>query len=201
MQRGKLLVISGPSGVGKSTAIQGMLEKHPEMYFSVSATTRKQREGDVEGVTYFFKTAEAFADMVSRDEFFEHAEYAGNCYGTPRAPVEQRLAAGIDVIMDIDVQGAMQLREKCPDAVLIFLVAPSFSVIEKRLRGRGDTGEADMEKRLNKARWEYEMAVHYDYIVLNDTPEHAVSAIDSILTAEKLRAERQTDLLKMEELL
>lgn len=201
MQRGKLLVISGPSGVGKSTAIQGMLEKHPKMYFSVSATTRKQREGDVEGVTYFFKTAEAFADMVSRDEFFEHAEYAGNCYGTSRAPVEQRLAAGIDVIMDIDVQGAMQLREKCPDAVLIFLVAPSFSVIEKRLRGRGDTGEADMEKRLKKARWEYEMAVHYDYIVLNDTPEHAVNAIDSILTAEKLRAERQTDLLKMEELL
>lgn len=194
-------MISGPSGVGKSTAIQGMLEKHPKMYFSVSATTRKQREGDVEGVTYFFKTAEAFAAMVSRDEFFEHAEYAGNCYGTPRAPVEQRLAAGIDVIMDIDVQGAMQLREKCSDAVLIFLVAPSFSVIEKRLRGRGDTGEADMEKRLKKARWEYEMAVHYDYIVLNDTPEHAVNAIDSILTAEKLRAERQTDLLKMEELL
>lgn len=94
MQRGKLLVISGPSGVGKSTAIQGMLEKHPKMYFSVSATTRKQREGDVEGVTYFFKTAEAFADMVSRGEFFEHAEYAGNCYGTPRAPVERVLPPG-----------------------------------------------------------------------------------------------------------
>ena len=132
-------------------------------------------------------------------EFFEHAEYAGNCYGTPREPVERRLGSGIDVIMDIDVQGAMQLKEKCPDAVLIFLVAPCFSIIEKRLRGRGDTGEADMEKRLKKARWEYEMAVHYDYIVLNDTKEHAVEAIDSILTAEKLRAERQTDLLKMEE--
>ena len=199
MQRGKLLVISGPSGVGKSTAIEGMRALHPDMYFSVSATTRHMREGDMEGVTYFFKTPQEFDAMIQRDEFFEHAEYAGNCYGTPREPVERRLGQGIDVIMDIDVQGAMQLREKCPDAVLIFLVAPSFSMIEKRLRGRGDTNEADMERRLKKARWEYEMAVHYDYIVLNDTHEHAVSKIDSILTAEKLRAERQTDLLKMEE--
>lgn len=199
MQRGKLLVVSGPSGVGKSTTIQGLRDLYPDMYFSVSATTREKRDGDIDGVTYWFKTPQEFAELVQYGAFYEYAEYAGNCYGTPQAPVEEQLDNGVDVIMDIDVQGAMQIRQKCPDAVLIFLVAPSFSVIESRLRGRGDTSESDIERRLKKARWEYEMASQYDYIVLNDTPHHAVAAISSILIAEKLRAERQTELLKMEE--
>lgn len=199
MERGKLLVISGPSGVGKSTAIGGMRALYPEMYFSVSATTRKMRQGDVDGVTYHFKTREAFEEMIKNGEFYEYAEYAGNCYGTPKAPVDQRLSQGVDVIMDIDVQGALQIKERCADAVLIFLVAPSFEVIEQRLRGRGDTGEADMQKRLDKARWEYSQAKHYDYIVVSDVPEHTVKNIDAILTAEKLRAGRKIVDLEMEE--
>lgn len=199
MERGKLLVISGPSGVGKSTAIHGMLERHPEMYFSVSATTREKRQGDENGVTYWFKTREEFQAMIDAGEFYEYAQYAENCYGTPRKPVDQRLDAGIDVIMDIDVQGALQIQKRCPDAVLIFLVAKSFDVIEARLRGRGDTGEEAIGKRLEAARWEYSQAPKYDYIVVSDTPERTVAEIDAILTAEKLRAERKIELLKMED--
>lgn len=199
MERGKLLVISGPSGVGKSTAVEALLKRHPDMFFSISATTRKMRENDREGVTYYFKSRKEFMEMVREDAFYEHAEYAGNCYGTPREPVESRLAKGVDVVLDIDVQGALQIQKKCADAVLIFLVAPSYRKLEARLRGRGDTAEEDIEKRLNKARWEYSQAEKYDYIVVSDTPERTVNDIDSILSAEKLRAARRKELLKMEE--
>ena len=199
MERGKLLVISGPSGVGKSTVIAGLMKKYPDMYFSVSATTRAMRSGDVDGVTYHFKTPEEFQQMVEADAFYEHATYATNCYGTPKAPVDERLEKGIDVILDIEPQGAFQIRERCKDAVLVFLVAPSFEVLEQRLRGRGDTAEADIQKRLRQARWEYTQAPEYDYIVVSDVPEHTVNNIDAILTAEKLRAGRKTDVLKLEE--
>jgi guanylate kinase len=197
MERGKLLVISGPSGVGKSTAIAGVRARYPEMLFSISVTTRGIRPGEQDGVTYWFKSREEFREMVEKDAFLEHAEYADNCYGTPREPVERCLAEGRDVIMDIDVQGALQVQQRCPDAVLIFLVAPNFQQLEARLRGRGDT--SDVEKRLGKAKWEYSQAPKYDYIVVSDTPERTVNDIDSILRAEKLRAARGTELLKLEE--
>ena len=199
MERGKLMVISGPSGVGKSTAIAGVRQRHPEMFFSISATTRPERTGDQNGVTYWFKTRAEFEEMVNAGDFYEYAEYAGNYYGTPKAPVEECLAKGVDVIMDIDVQGALQIQQRCSDAVLIFLVAPSFSLLERRLRGRGDTSEEDMERRLGKARWEYSHAHLYDYIVVSDTLQRTVNDIDCILTAEKLRAARKTNLLQMEE--
>lgn len=201
MKRGKLLVISGPSGVGKSTIIHGMLERYPEMYFSVSATTREKREGDREGVTYLFKTRAEFEAMIAQGAFYEYAEYSGNYYGTPRMPVERRLDGGIDVIMDIDTQGAMQIREKCADAVLIFLAAPSFEMIRQRLESRGDTRAEDVEKRLAWAKWEYRQAEKYDYIVINGQRQRAVDEIDSILTAEKLRAPENLELLRLEEFL
>lgn len=199
MERGKLLVISGPSGVGKSTAIAAVRQRHPEMYFSISATTRPKRAGDQDGVTYWFKSRKEFEDMVAEGAFYEHAEYAGNYYGTPRKPVDDCLDQGIDVIMDIDVQGALQIQQRCADAVLIFLVAPSFSRLEERLRGRGDTSEEDLEKRLGAARREYSQADKYDYIVISDTLERTVNDIDCILTAEKLRAARKMKLLELEE--
>lgn len=199
LNRGKLLVLSGPSGVGKSTVIGGMRQRHPEMYFSVSATTRPMRDGDAEGVTYLFKTREQFEDMIQNHAFYEYAQYADNYYGTPKAPVDQRLEQGIDVIMDIDVQGALQIKERCSDAVLIFVAAPSFDIIEQRLRGRGDTKESDMVKRLTQAKWEYSQAGKYDYIVINDVATRTVDEIDAILTAEKQRAERMLDVIKLEE--
>lgn len=199
MNRGKLLVFSGPSGVGKSTTIAELRQRHPDMYFSISATTRKMREGDAEGVTYLFKTREQFEDMIRDNAFYEYAQYADNYYGTPKEPVEQRLGQGVDVIMDIDVQGALQIKEQCPDAVLVFIAAPKFSVIEQRLRGRGDTKEEDMVKRLTQAKWEYSQAGKYDYIVINDVVKRTVDEIDAILTAEKQRAERMFDVIKLEE--
>ncbi len=199
MERGILLVVSGPSGVGKSTAIQGVMDRHPDMFFSVSVTTRPTRQGDVNGVTYWFKSRAEFEQMAAQGAFYEYAEYSGNYYGTPMEPVERHLSQGIDVIMDIDVQGALQIQKRCGDAVLVFLAAPSFRVLEQRLRGRGDTSEEEIRKRLDKAQWEYSQGDKYDYIVASETPEKTVHELDNILTAEKLRAERNKKLLQMEE--
>ncbi|MBQ9270520.1 MAG: guanylate kinase [Oscillospiraceae bacterium] len=200
MKRGRLLVISGPSGVGKTTAVTGVRNANPEMYFSVSATTRAMRPTDEEGVTYRFKTREEFLKLVDEGYFYEHAEYSGNLYGTPKTPVEEHLAAGEDVILDIEVQGGLQVKAQTPEAILIFLVAPSWEELERRLRSRGDTSEEDIQKRLKQARWEYTQAEQYDYIVVSEAPpECVVERINTILSAEGYRTRRNMNLLNLEE--
>lgn len=199
MKRGQLFVISGPSGAGKSSVVAQIRQRRPDMYYSVSATTRAMRPTDVDGVTYSFKTRDEFESLIKQNYFFEYAEYAGNYYGTPKTPVDEQLAMGNDVILEIEVQGAMQVKAKSPEAIMIFIVAPSFEVLESRLRGRGDTAEADVQKRLAKSREEYTYGPRYDYIIVNDTLELSTNQVEAVMVAEKLRAERNIEVLRLEE--
>ena len=194
--RGTLLIFSGPSGVGKGTVVKELRRRSDRIRLSVSATTRKPRPEDVEGATYYFKTMEEFEAMIGRDEFLEHAVYSGNRYGTPAGPVDELLDAGCDVVLEIEVQGALQVMERRPDAVSVFVTAPSFAELERRLRGRGDTTGADLERRLRTARTEYTLAPKYDYIVVNDRVERCADEVMAILTADKCRAKYRLDLLK-----
>ena len=192
------MVLSGPSGVGKSTAIAALLQRRPTIRFSVSATTRAPRPGEQEGVSYYFVSRERFNQMVENGELLEHAQYVDNCYGTPAAPIDAQLEQGFDVLLDLEVQGAMQVRQSRPDAVLVFLAAPSFTELEKRLRGRGDTTPEAIAKRLEAARKEYECADRYDYIVVSDKVEKTASELDAIMTAEQCRTAARIALLKEE---
>ena len=194
--RGTLLIFSGPSGVGKGTVVKELRRRSDRIVLSVSATTRAPRPEDVEGVTYFFKTMAEFEAMIARDAFLEHAVYSGNRYGTPAGPVDALLDAGYDVVLEIEVQGALQVMERRPDAVSVFVAAPSFAELERRLRGRGDTVGADLERRLQTARIEYTLAPKYDYIVVNDRVEDCADEVMAILTADKCRAKYRLDLLK-----
>ncbi len=194
--RGTLLIFSGPSGVGKGTVVKELRRRSGRIVLSVSTTTRKPRPEDVEGVTYYFKSEEEFLGMIDRGEFLEHAVYSGNRYGTPAGPVDKLLEQGFDVVLEIDVQGALQVMERRPDAVSVFVTAPSFAELERRLRGRGDTVGADLERRLMAARAEYAQAPKYDYIVVNDRVEYCADEVMAILTADKCRAKYRLDLLK-----
>lgn len=190
-KRGILIVLSGPSGAGKSTVISHLLKHRKDIRFSVSATTRPPRPGEVDGVDYFFRTREEFERMIAEDAFLEHAQYVGNRYGTPAAPVEENLDAGYNVLLDIEVQGAAQVMGKRPDAVSIFLCPPSLQELERRLRGRGTDSEEKIAGRLETARKEYEKAHYYTYIVVNDDAEIAARELDAIITAELCRSEKR----------
>ncbi len=196
MSKGKLFIISGPSGSGKSTLLAEVLEKLENNYFSVSATTRPPRPGETEGASYFFKSRPEFMQMIENGEFLEYAEYAGNFYGTPAAPIIKQLEDGKDIFLDIEVQGALQVRSKIPEAVLIFAVPPSFSVLEKRLRNRCTESETIIKMRLETARTEYKMASEYDYVVVTDKPGDAANEIISIVTAEKCRFTERKHLIE-----
>ena len=192
-RNGLLLVVSGPSGVGKGTLVKALMERNSRIKMSVSATTREPRPGEIEGVHYFFKTEEAFKAMVDRGEFLEYIHVFGSkYYGTPRSFVEQQLENGFDVILEIDVQGAMKVKQAFPDAVLMFITAPSMSEIKSRLIGRGTETMEQVEKRFATAFEEIKMIPRYDYVVVNDVVDVAVHHIEAILEAERCRTSRST---------
>ena len=196
-RNGLLLVVSGPAGVGKGTLDKALMERNTRIKMSVSATTRAPRPGEVEGVHYFFKTEEEFKAMVDRGEFLEYMHVFGsNYYGTPRSFVEQHLANGFDVILEIDVQGAMKVKQAFPDAVLIFITAPSMSEIKSRLIGRGTESMEQVEKRFATAFEEVKMIPRYDYVVVNDVVDKAVHHMEAILEAERCRVSRSSDLIE-----
>lgn len=197
-QRGRLVVISGPSGAGKSTVISRLMQRRQNLCFSVSATTRDPRPGELDGKDYFFVTHEAFDRMIAANALLEHAEYVGNCYGTPKDYVVQRMENGFHVLLDIEVQGAKQVYEKMPDAIMIFLVPPSLRELENRLRGRGTDSSEVIRGRLERALAEYteaSKAGFYQYIIVNDDPEVAALELDAILTAEQCRFSERESIL------
>ena len=195
-EKGKLIVISGPSGAGKSTVVFKAIEGRDDVCFSISATTRKPRPGEVDGREYFFGEPDRFTEMVANGELLEHAEYVANRYGTPRAYVEEKLAEGMNVLLDIEVQGARQVNEKMPEAIKIFIVPPSLEELRRRLEGRGTDTARAIEARLIRARQEFEEADFYDYIIVNDDAEKAAQELSAIILAEHCRAADHMDLLK-----
>ena len=187
--KGKLIVISGPSGAGKSTVVFKAIEGREDVCFSTSVTTRSPRPGEVDGREYFFIDEERFRSMVEKDELLEHASYVAHSYGTPRAFVEQKLNAGMNVVLDIEVQGARQVYEKMPEAVMIFVVPPSLDELRRRLEGRGTESEETIRSRLERARQEYREADFYRYIIVNDDIDTAAKEFAAIMLAERCRAE------------
>lgn len=193
MDKGLLIVVSGPSGAGKGTVV-GELIKNEGYALSVSATTRSPREGETDGVNYFFKTIDEFKKMIADNDFLEYAEFCGNFYGTPLPYVRQMLDEGKNVILEIEVKGAFQVKRSLPEAVLVFLAPPSLGELENRLRGRGTEAEEVIQRRMKRAAEEMELFAEYDYIVVNTEVEKAVSDIRSIVTAERLKTDRNKNI-------
>lgn len=188
---GQLIVISGPSGAGKSTVIRKVMNANPNMVFSISATTRPPRDGEVDGVNYYFVDKPCFEEMIANKELLEYAQYVGNYYGSPRDAVYDHLVAGKDVVFDIEVQGAMQIKRICPDAIMIFMVPSTFDEIERRLRSRGTDSEDTVQQRIVAAKNECRYAPDYKYLVINDDTDVAAAEINAIVTAEKCRMDER----------
>jgi len=195
MDKGLLIVVSGPSGAGKGTVMNKLIAGG-DYALSVSATTRSPREGEQDGINYFFKTREEFEKMIADNEFLEYAEFCGNYYGTPLSYVNQKLDEGKNVILEIEVKGAFQVKEKCPEAVLIFLAPPSMKELEERLVGRGTESPEVIAERLARAMEELDLIDDYDYVVINDDVDEAVADIRSIVKAEQRRAARNIGINK-----
>ena len=191
MEKGLLIVLSGPSGTGKGTVCKALLKKHPEIALSVSCTTRPPRAGEVHGTHYFFMDREDFEKRIAEGAFLEYANVFSNFYGTPRGFVEETLAQGKDVLLEIDVQGALQVKESAPDGVFIFLIPPSMEELEKRIRSRATETEEKIRERLGKANAEMSLMDKYDYVIVNDEVDRVVEKIEAILTAERLSVKRR----------
>lgn len=195
-QKGSLAIISGPSGVGKSTVIAEVLRRRPDLYFSVSFTTRKPREGEVNGVNYYFVDVPEFERMIRDNELLEYANYSGNYYGTSAKLIDEKLSAGIDVLLDIEVVGSKIVHAKRPDTPLIFVIPPSFEVLSQRLHGRHTDPEEVIQRRLERAKEELKEISRYDYLVVNDEVSQAANEVLSILCAERCRTSKRIDLIK-----
>ena len=196
MSKGKLLVLSGPSGVGKGTIVGKLMEKRDDICFSVSATTRNPRVGEVDGVSYFFVTKQKFEEMIEQNELLEYAQFVENYYGTPRGYVEQKLEEGKNVVLDIEVQGARNVVNAFPDAVSVYIIPPTYEELEHRLRGRGTETEEQIQGRLNTAMVEARAADFYRYIIVNDNLDEATNELDAIITAEKCGYNERKNILK-----
>lgn len=187
---GLLIVISGPSGTGKGSICKALLQQRPDMFYSISATTRSPRDGEQDGISYHFKSKEEFEEMLARDEFLEWARVYDNYYGTPKVPVAEALAAGKDVILEIDVQGAMKVKEKAPEGVYVFIVPPSLEVLRTRIVGRATDSIEIINKRMDKALGELSKLYEYNYIIINDVLTQAVNKVECIIEAEKCQSLR-----------
>lgn len=191
MNKGRIFIISGPSGVGKGTVLSEVLKKTDGCWFSISATTRKPRPHEVDGVHYHFIDRNKFLDMIQNGEFLEYAEYVDNFYGTPAGPIAEHIAAGTDVFLDVETQGSRQLCQKIPEAVSIFIVPPSIEALGERLRGRRTESESKIAERLRKAQEELNLASTYDYTVVNDNIEDAAAEIIRIIAAERKKIQQE----------
>ncbi len=195
MSKGRLFIISGPSGSGKDTVLQELFKKCPELLFSISSVTRPMRLGEVEGEKYNFISREQFESMIANDQLLEYNQFVGNYYGTPKAPVEAAINSGKDIIVEIDVNGAAQIRSKIKEAISVFIMPPSLEILKARLSRRGTETTDVIEKRIAVALGEIARATEYDYIVVNDDLSEAVNDFSAIITADRLKIERQSALV------
>ena len=193
MNRGLLIVVSGASGTGKGTVCKEILNDMPEVVYSISATTRDPRPGEINGKEYYFLSREEFTAWIAEDKFLEFAEVYGNFYGTPLNKIDERRNRGEDVLLEIDVQGALNVKKKCPDGIFIFLLPPSLDELKRRIEGRGTETPESLQRRLDNAIAEIKIGREYSYTVVNDLVENAVAKIKSIIIAERCKVERNID--------
>ncbi len=194
--RGILIVVSGFAGAGKGTIMNNLIENYPGYALSVSATSRAPREGEKEGVNYFYKTREEFEEMIKNDELLEHAEYVGNYYGTPKAFVEKKLDEGMNVLLEIEIQGAMQIKKAFPDALLVFIMPPSAKILKERLTNRGTETPEVIEKRMKRAREESEGIESYDFIVINDEVDKCTALLHNIILSASYQPSRRREFIE-----
>ena len=193
MKKGLLTVISGASGTGKGTVCKKLLAELPEMFYSISATTRQPRTGETDGKEYFFISVEQFKSWLAEEKFLEYAEVYGNFYGTPAHKIEEKRNSGVDVLLEIDVQGALKVMEKCPDGIYIFLLPPSFEELCNRIKNRGTESPDVLQRRIESAKNEIALGKKYQYVVVNDTVDAAVEKVKAIITAERCKVSRNLD--------